>query len=159
MKTADFVLICHKTAFAILTFVRAVQRWGSSALGWRELWAVIITGWSGVPIFPTTLSQPAVAVRLKMAPCWWWWHMITLWVGACRSYCRPYSTFGQLKLNDEVLAWSSVWSKVQIVCIWCSWCHGHPITPSFLASLKPRWFYRYVSDFSRLSRWKAIKRT
>jgi len=24
------------------------------------------------------------------------------------------------KLNDEVLAWLSVWSKVQMVCIWSS---------------------------------------
>jgi len=28
------------------------------------------------------------------------------------------------KLSDEVLLWLSVWSKVQIVCIWSSWCHS-----------------------------------
>ena len=28
----------------------------------------------------------------------------------------------------EVLVWSSVWSEVQIVCIWSSWCHYHPKT-------------------------------
>jgi len=27
---------------------------------------------------------------------------------------------------DEVLMWLSVWSEVQIVCIWSSWCHCHP---------------------------------
>jgi len=25
------------------------------------------------------------------------------------------------------LAWLSVWSVVQIICIWSSWCHCHPI--------------------------------
>jgi len=38
-----------------------------------------------------------------------------------------------LKLSDEVLLWLSVWSEVQIVCIWSSWCHCHPQTPSCLA--------------------------
>jgi len=37
-----------------------------------------------------------------------------------------------------VLAWLSVWSEVQIVCIWSSWCHCHPKTPSSLASFKSR---------------------
>ena len=30
------------------------------------------------------------------------------------------------ELSDEVLVWLSVWSKVQIVCIWSSWCHCIP---------------------------------
>jgi len=30
-------------------------------------------------------------------------------------------------LSGEVLAWLSVWSEVQMVCIWSSWCHCHPI--------------------------------
>jgi len=29
--------------------------------------------------------------------------------------------------NGEVLAWLSVWSEVQTICIWSSWCHCHPI--------------------------------
>jgi len=29
---------------------------------------------------------------------------------------------------DEVLAWLSVWSEVQIICIWFSRCHCHPIS-------------------------------
>jgi len=36
-------------------------------------------------------------------------------------------------MSDEVLG---VWSKVQIVCIWSSWCHCRPQTASFLASFK-----------------------
>jgi len=31
------------------------------------------------------------------------------------------------KLSGEVLAWLSVWSKVQMICIWSSCCHCHPI--------------------------------
>ena len=38
------------------------------------------------------------------------------------------------KLSDGVLAWLSVWSKVQ-TCIWLSWCHCHSLS---LASVKSR---------------------
>jgi len=38
-------------------------------------------------------------------------------------------------VSDGVLVWSSVWSKVQIVCIWSS-CQ--PKTPSSLATFKSR---------------------
>jgi len=33
------------------------------------------------------------------------------------------------KLSGDMLAWLSVWSEVQMICIWssCSWCHCHPI--------------------------------
>jgi len=33
------------------------------------------------------------------------------------------------KLRDEVVAWLSVWSKVQMICIWC---HCHPIVSCFI---------------------------
>jgi len=32
----------------------------------------------------------------------------------------------------EVLAWLSVWSEVQMICIWSSWCHCHPIISCFI---------------------------
>jgi len=35
------------------------------------------------------------------------------------------------KLSDEVLALLSVWSKVQMICIWSSWCYCHPIISCF----------------------------
>jgi len=38
------------------------------------------------------------------------------------------------KLSSEVLAWLSVWSKVQ-TCIWPSWYHSHSLS---LASVKSR---------------------
>jgi len=36
------------------------------------------------------------------------------------------------KLSDEVLAWLAVWSKVQMICIWSSWCYCHPIISCFM---------------------------
>jgi len=30
-------------------------------------------------------------------------------------------------LSDEVLAWLSDWSKVQMICLWSSWCDCYPI--------------------------------
>ena len=38
------------------------------------------------------------------------------------------------KLSDGVLAWLSIWSKMQ-TCIWPSWCHCHSLS---LASVKSR---------------------
>jgi len=32
------------------------------------------------------------------------------------------------------MVWLSAWSEVQTACIWSSWCHCHPQTPSPLAS-------------------------
>ena len=53
------------------------------------------------------------------------------------------------KLNSGVLAWLSVWSKVQ-TCIWPSWCHCHSLS---LASVKSRlvlpfwyWLTRVVPE-------------
>jgi len=39
------------------------------------------------------------------------------------------------KLSDEVLAWLSIWSEVQTICIWSSWCHWHPIFSCFWLTL------------------------
>jgi len=36
------------------------------------------------------------------------------------------------KLNDDVLAWLPVWSKMQIICIWLSWCYCHTIICCFI---------------------------
>jgi len=42
---------------------------------------------------------------------------------------------GLWKLSGEVLEWLSVWSEVQMICIWSSWCHCHPLS---LAPAKSR---------------------
>ena len=50
------------------------------------------------------------------------------------------------KLSGEVLAWSSVWSKVQ-TCIWPSWCYCHSLS---LASVKSRLFLLYWYRLTRV---------
>jgi len=47
------------------------------------------------------------------------------------------------KLSGGVLAWLSVWSKVQI-CMSPSWCHCHSLS---LASENPDWSYQNCSAF------------
>ena len=49
--------------------------------------------------------------------------------------------------------WLSVWSEVQIVCIWSSWCHCIPKPHHLLPRLNPDWFYLSGTDLPRLS-WK-----
>ena len=34
--------------------------------------------------------------------------------------------------SDVVLAWLSVWSEVQMICIWSSWCHCHLVISCFV---------------------------
>ena len=43
------------------------------------------------------------------------------WLGS-RKGIRPVK-----KLSGGVLAWLSVWREVQMICIWSSWCHCHPV--------------------------------
>jgi len=52
-----------------------------------------------------------------------------------------------------VLAWLSVWSEVQIVCILVQLIPPHPKTPSFLASLNSRLVLPLWYRLTRLS-WK-----
>jgi len=44
-------------------------------------------------------------------------------------------------LVSEVLAWLSVWSEVQMIFIWSSWCHCHLIISCFIKILNglPFW--------------------
>jgi len=63
------------------------------------------------------------------------WHY---WLGIRKSI-QP------VKIEVWLVVLLSVWSKVHIVCIWSSWRHCHPKTPSSLASFKsglvlPFWY-------------------
>ena len=49
------------------------------------------------------------------------------------------------KLSGGVLAWLSVWSKVQI-CIWPSWYHCHSLS---LPAVIPDWFYLFSTSSPR----------
>ena len=78
---------------------------------------------------------------------------------ACRSD-QPFNTAHDViqeehpawkKLSDEVLVWLSACSKVQIVCIWSSWCHCIPKPHNLLPHLNPDWFYLSSIGLCRLS--------
>ena len=71
-----------------------------------------------------------------------YWHLIIITID---FYINPFSALTLLvgrqeghpackKLSGGLLAWLSVWSKVQ-TCIWPSWCHCHSLS---LASVKSR---------------------
>ena len=55
------------------------------------------------------------------------------------------------KLSGGVLAWLSVWSKVQ-TCIWASWCHCHWLS---LASVKSRLVLSFWYRLTWVSRKKG----
>ena len=59
-------------------------------------------------------------------------------------------------LSDEVLAWLSVLSKVQMTCLWSCWCHCHPIIS---ASENPEWFILLVPAYPGSPGKKVIKRS
>jgi len=63
------------------------------------------------------------------------------WLGG-RKGIRPVK-----KLSGGVLAWLSVWSKVQ-TCIWPSWCHCHSLSVASVKSrlVSPFW-YRLTQVF------------
>ena len=70
---------------------------------------------------PIAISTPLVVEQYTPSVLW------RCWLGG-RKGIRP------VKMSVGVLAWLSVWSKVQ-TCIWPSWCHCHSLS---LASVKSR---------------------
>ena len=50
-------------------------------------------------------------------------------------------------VSDGVLVWLPVWSEVQTVCIWSSWCHCRHKTPSYLASFKSTLLQDWLHGF------------
>ena len=54
-------------------------------------------------------------------------HLLYLPSMICTVGCVAGRPFGLWKLSGEVLAWLSVWSEVQMICRWFSWCHCYPI--------------------------------
>ena len=83
-------------------------------------WVDFCTGWLRVNVLIVLLSVSFSA----FVPSVLW----RCWLGG-RKGIRPLK-----KLSRGVLAWLSVWSKVQ-TCIWPSWCHCHS---RCLASVKSR---------------------
>ena len=79
---------------------------------WNEHWTHII-----LPVyhFNTRINLTAIfQVNLNLVPS----VLRHCWLGVKKGI-QPIK-------NDEVLAWLSVWSEEQMICIWSSWCHYHP---------------------------------
>jgi len=57
-----------------------------------------------------------------------------------RTCSDNFNPFSALTLLAGVLAWLSVWGKVQ-TCMWPSWCHCHSLS---LASVKSRLVFTFL---------------
>jgi len=103
-----------------MVYPRTVTHFGSSC------------AWHGVTLLmrPTPLPVGPTATQLMVD--------VLEWVKGFRAVKYAFSALMLLvewlkghpvckNLSGEVLAWLSVWSEVQMMCIWCSWCHCHPI--------------------------------
>ena len=82
--------------------------WRQRHVGWRNL---VLHGMQGVILWGFAWDQIQTSAKMNAPP-------------------APH-------LSGGVLAWLSVWSKVQ-TCIWPSWCHCHSLS---LASVKSRLVY------------------
>ena len=85
----------------------------------------------------------------------------------CNTFFILFYAFGALTLlaghqeehpvckNWVMRCWcsylSGLWSEVQIVCIWSSWCHCIPKPHHLLPRLNPDWFYLCGTCLPRLS--------
>jgi len=63
-----------------------------------------------------------------------------LWAYWCFAviFCYRYFLLWHCWLGVRKSMWLSVWSEVQIICIWSTWCRCHPNAPLSLASFKSR---------------------
>ena len=106
-------------------------------------------GW-GVKLYSNSNSNlTSLFLCLRFDFCWPLCALcaLTLFIGRREEHpaCK--------KSSDGVLMLLSVCSKVQIVCIWSSWCHCMPKPRHLLPHLNPNWFYLSGTGSPRLS-WK-----
>ena len=71
--------------------------------------------------------------------------------------CFDTVSWASGRMSDEVLMWLCVWSEVQIVCIWSSWCHCIPKPQRLFPHLNPDWFYFLVQAYSGYHGKEAVK--
>jgi len=118
-------------------------------------WHLILWVWCALGSFYTVywLESRKRAVRLLMMlfcqSCSLQMCMLSCsYYCSCSEYCHSYKYFAFIvltllvgrqevhpackKLSGEVLAWLSVRIEVQMICIWSSWCHCHPIISCFI---------------------------
>ena len=151
-----WVTLCVYVNIALLSCSALAKRfrtWGKHILSlafnilWL-LWALLCTHWSIVQVV-----QKWAIGHFEWKQCQLCLLSVTLlsddWFSEfvhCERFSTSFSALTLLvgrqeghparkNLSDEVLVWLPVWSKVQMTCIWSSWCHCHPIIS---ASVKSR---------------------
>ena len=81
----------------------------------------------------------------------------------CHQYTAPWNIFFRwliitkrdyYTLSGEVLAWLSVCSEVQMICIWSSWCHCHPII-SWYSNIQHKQSHTAPQSFQAFSKSSA----
>jgi len=97
--------------------------------------AAVTLAWRHIAL----LSSPSIrALRLLCNI----WFLISHYLSAFSALTllvgRQEGLPARKNLSDEVLAWSSVWSEVQMTCIWSGRCHCHSIIS---ASVNSRMVY------------------
>jgi len=113
---------------------RAVSKLISSRACWPHLRRSTHHDWTRTVYYSLVAILPSVL-----------WHC---WLGVRKSI-RP------VKIERWGVDVLSLWSEVQIVYIWFSWCHCHPKTPSSLASFLSRLvLYLSGTGLPRMS-WKG----
>jgi len=83
-----------------------------------------------------SMSNPSDSDRimLKVSFCFVYWLLNDSYCLQCFATCLSIrnSIPPVKKLTDKMMAWLSVWSEVQMICIWSSWCPCHPIIFCFI---------------------------
>jgi len=145
MVYREIRLICNKLWEQDIRDFR-FWRWSASALHWHLWWWVIL------PFYDFRCFWfVAINIVDKL--------LFSYICGMFFCCLQCFDTLGwtseehpaHKKLTDGVLAWLSVWSVVQMICIQSSWCHCHP---SSLDSIKSRMVYLSGAGLARLS-WKS----
>ena len=109
---------CHSTAWIGIPLSFTCITWPNQ----RSLLLLTMLSNLGCPILFLTSSLLVISLQYVLM-------MLQKFFGCC---CRNHTTFSALtllvgreeeyatckKLSDEVLAWLSVWSEVQMICIW-----------------------------------------
>ena len=130
--------------------------WKWSRYAWK-FWGKECLHFLFLPIFhgqPTPIYQPFCRLTRSRHHHWDDWLHLSSFSALTLLVERQEGHPACKKLSGGVLAWMSVWSKVQ-TCIWSNWCHCHSLC---LASVKstlvlPFWYRltRVVSDKGLLS--------
>jgi len=74
------------------------------------------------------------AIRSRASKHWTLYYITLKAFGALTLLvrCQEEHPSCEKTLSDVVLVWLYLWSEMQMICIWFSWCHCHPILSCFI---------------------------